>query len=261
MKNKANNELAVCGWAAVKALASENGDAIMRLYFTRERARELGAICKAMAARKAPYNLVEDEKELEKLSGTVHHQGAVAMIKTPVIPALTSREIEKWSESAQSAVLLDRVGNANNLGAIVRSAAFFGIKNIVLPLDEAQSSITTSSYRVAQGGMEKVHFYSVSSLDSIPRLLKDAAGKLVRIGTALDAKQSARDIASFKGKRGALIVLGNEENGISDAVKAECDHLVIIPYFGMESGLEPPVESLNVAQAASVIFYECCKKI
>jgi TrmH RNA methyltransferase len=154
-------------------------------------------------------------------------------------------------------VLLDRIGNANNFGAIVRSAAFFGIKNIIIPLDEAQASITTSSYRVAEGGMEYVNIYSVKS--SV-RLLKALSQKVLRIGTALDAKKSVsflREAAKNSSKKPILVVLGNEEQGISDAIKKNCDELVIIPWAGMNEGVEQSsVDSLNVAQAASIIFYE-----
>ena len=53
-------------------------------------------------------------------------------------------------------------------------------------------------------------------------------------------------------------MLGNEENGISEEVAQNCDSLVIIPFAGMgEAG--PKVDSLNVAQAASVIMYELKK--
>ena len=61
-------------------------------------------------------------------------------------------------------------------------------------------------------------------------------------------------------KKPVLIVLGNEENGISEAVRKNCDELVIIPWGGMKAGAaESLVYSLNVAQAASVIFYELTK--
>ena len=57
-----------------------------------------------------------------------------------------------------------------------------------------------------------------------------------------------------------LAVLGNEEHGISDDVRRNCDELVIIPWKGMDVGFESSnVESLNVAQAASIIFYEMCR--
>ena len=257
MKNTKNNELAVCGFAAVKLLEKINYHRIKRLYFSEERAPLFGGLCKKLSADKKPYNKVKDVSELEKLCGSVHHQGVVAMIEPPEILSLNSDITANWVRNNESALLLDRVGNANNLGAIVRSAAFFGIKNIVIPLDEAQSSITTSSYRVAEGGMEFVHIYSIKS---IPALLKDMEGKMVRIGTSLDAKKSSADIKSLCGAKAAIVVLGNEEHGISSEVKQNCDYLVIIPFSGMEAGSgEPKVDSLNVAQAASIIMYEMRK--
>ena len=184
------------------------------------------------------------------------------MIEAPEIQPLDSDITDSWVENHENAVLLDRIGNANNFGAIVRSAAFFGIKNIVIPLDEAQSSITTSSYRVAEGGMEYVNIYSVRSS---ARLLEAMQGKMIRIGSSLDAKKKVSDLASLskgdKGDRPLLVVLGNEENGISDVVKKNCDELVIIPWAGMSDGVEEScIDSLNVAQASSIIFYEMMKK-
>ena len=54
-----------------------------------------------------------------------------------------------------------------------------------------------------------------------------------------------------------LVILGNEEEGISEQIKKNCDELVIIPWAGMSEGVtQSLIDSLNVAQAASIIFYE-----
>lgn len=261
MKNTKRNELAVCGFATVKKLEKNHPEKIRRLYFTEEVAPKFGGLCRKLAKNHGIYNQ-KPAGDLEKLSGTVHHQGVVAMIEAPEIQPLDSDITDSWVENHENAVLLDRIGNANNFGAIVRSAAFFGIKDIVIPLDEAQSSITTSSYRVAEGGMEYVNIYSVRSS---ARLLEAMQGKMIRIGTSLDAKKKVSDLASLskgdKGDRPLLVVLGNEENGISDVVKKNCDELVIIPWAGMSDGVEEScIDSLNVAQASSIIFYEMMKK-
>lgn len=261
MKNTKRNELAICGFATVKKLEKNHPEKIRRLYFTEEVAPKFGGLCRKLAKNHGIYNQ-KPAGDLEKLSGTVHHQGVVAMIEAPEIQPLDSDITDSWVENHENAVLLDRIGNANNFGAIVRSAAFFGIKNIVIPLDEAQSSITTSSYRVAEGGMEYVNIYSVRSS---ARLLEAMQGKMIRIGTSLDAKKKVSDLASLskgdKGDRPLLVVLGNEENGISDVVKKNCDELVIIPWAGMSDGVEEScIDSLNVAQASSIIFYEMMKK-
>lgn len=251
MKNTQKKELAVCGLNAVKALAAVHGDKIRRLYFTQDRKFDFGEICKQMAARKAPYNMVE-AGDLEKLCGSVHHQGVVAMMEEPRIVTLNSDITDEWLHRKESAILLDRVGNANNLGAIVRSAAFFGFKHIIIPLDEAQSSITTSSYRVAQGGMEYVHIYCVHSM---VRLLQAMKGKMVRIGTDVAADKPIGAIGSLRGGKPVLTVLGNEENGIAKDVRQHCDYMVTIPHGAGERQLE----SLNVAQASAIILYECSR--
>ena len=256
MKNKQKNELAVCGFAAVKKLEKNHPEKITRLYFTEEKAPLFGGLCKRLAKNHGIYNQKPAE-ELEKLCKSVHHQGVVAMIEAPEIEQLDSEILEQWIENKENVVFLDRIGNANNFGAIVRNAAFFGIKNIVIPMDEAQSSITTSSYRVAEGGMEYVNIYSVQST---ARFLEAAKNKFVRIGTSLEAKKSVGDLKEVvSNEKPAIIILGNEEKGISDIVKSNCDELIIIPWFGMSEGKASVIDSLNVAQASSIIFYELMK--
>lgn len=256
MKNTKRNELAVCGFAAVKKLEKNHPEKITRLYFTEEVAPKFGGLCKKLAKQHGIYNQ-KPASELEKLSGTVHHQGVVAMIQSPEIIPLDSEITDSWIENNENAVLLDRIGNAANFGAIVRSAAFFGIKNIIIPLDEAQTSITTSSYRVAEGGMEYVNIYSVNS--SV-RLLEALKGKMIRVGTDLSAKKTAVELKNLSsGGKPVLIILGNEEKGISDMVRKNCDELIIIPWDGMKKGKECVIDSLNVAQASSILFYELMK--
>jgi RNA methyltransferase, TrmH family len=258
MKNKINNELAVCGFEAVKALAASHPEKITRLYFTEDRSAQLGFICSELAKRKAPYNKVESSQELEKLCGSVHHQGVVAMIVQPEIHPLTTEIVETFIHKNESVVLLDHIGNANNLGAIVRSAAFFGIKNIIIPLDESQSSVTTSSYRVAQGGMEYVTLYSIKSIE---KLLIALTGRMVRLGTDVSASLPISKIGELSKQKPAIIVLGNEEHGISEDVKKLCDYLITIPFGTMnDSDDSKKIESLNVAQAAAIILYELRKK-
>ena len=92
------------------------------------------------------------------------------------------------------------------------------------------------------------------------RLLEALSQKVLRVGTALDANKPVsflHEAAGASPKKPVLVVLGNEEHGISNAVKKNCDELVIIPWAGMGQGVnQSSVDSLNVAQAASIIFYE-----
>lgn len=247
MKNKQFRELAVCGFDAVRTLAEKHPDKIQRLFFNQDCARFFGPVCKTLSAARKVYRLVESDAELEKLSQSVHHQGVVAMIPDPDIPVLDLETLKRWQENHERALVLDRVGNANNLGAIIRSAAFFGISKIVIADDDEQARITTSAYRVAQGGMEFTEIFCASSASW---LVQASAGKMIRIGADHRAKNRLSDLPSLAASgSGVLIVMGNEESGLSPEVKTSCDHLVRIPGNGT-------IESLNVAQAATLFLYE-----
>lgn len=256
MKNRQTRELAVCGFETVRTLADKHPDRIERLFFTQDRARFFGPVCKALAASRRIYRVVESESELERLCQSVHHQGVVAMVRQSEIPPLDIATLRAWHEKGERILVLDRVGNANNLGAIVRSAAFFGIGTIVIGADDEQAEITTSAYRVAQGGMEFVEIWRAPSAAWI---VGASAGKMLRVGADHRAKMQLSDLRGLArgsedprgptGPHGILVVMGNEETGLSVEVKNSCDHLVRIPGTG-------DVESLNVAQAATLFLYE-----
>ena len=104
-----------------------------------------------------------------------------------------------------------------------------------------------------------MEFVDIYSANSIPRFMEAVRGRMLQIGTDLRAKKTLAEIAGMCGGKPLLIVLGNEEDGISDDVRKNCDECVIIPFAGFAEGAEPAIQSLNVAQAASVILYELQK--
>lgn len=245
MGKKFEKELPVCGFESCLALAKHHPEKISRLFFSEKRAKQFGEVCKYLASNKRLYRIVSDD-ELEKLSESVHHQGVTAMIFEPEIPVLEHEEINLWAQNKEHVLMLDEIGNANNLGAIIRSAAFFGIENIVLTKEDKQASITTSAYRVAQGGMEFVKIFKVSST---AWFLRQCRGRLTCIGTDLRAHHEIADLGRLIEKDEAcVIVLGNEERGISEEAKKLCAHLIKIKGSGN-------VESLNVAQAATLFCH------
>lgn len=263
MKNKQKNELAVCGIEAVKSLAKYNPEKITRLYFTVEKAPLFSDLCKKLAQNRIPYNVVEHKNELEKLAGSVHHQGVVAMITAPQAQFVTKNVVEQWVNQKETILVLDMIGNANNFGAIIRSAAFFGFSHIIISEKEAQAGISTATYRTAQGGMEFVTVYTVKSL---PLFLHDVKGKLLVVGTDSRGTKTIREFSTFtsKSKQGSILIFGNEEEGLSPTIKKLCDVLVSIPRAHDTTQNHAPqvkktpffMDSLNVAQAASIILYE-----
>lgn len=239
MKSK---ELTICGLAAVKAQFAANAAAIKRLYFDYATGRKIGVICKALAQAKKIYRCVEPA-ELEKISGTVHHGGIVAIVTASELRAPTSDEVGAWSRSGEILLVLDRIGNAHNLGAIARTAAFFGVKRIVIPDDPTAARPSEAAHRVAEGALSHLQVLVVPKLPNFLRELASAG--FVVLGAAAHGGRPKIDRERAKP---VALVLGNEEHGLGSEVAAACTRLVTLPASG-------PMESLNVSAAAAVLLW------
>lgn len=239
-------ELNVCGWQAVSTLFAQHPAEVLRLFFDPATGKRAGEMCSYLAKAKRIYRQVPTE-ELEKIAGTVHHGGIVAVIAARPLKRVTPDVLAAWAQAKAPLLLLDRVSNANNLGAIVRSAAYFGVRAIVIPDAPGQALPGEAAYRIAEGGMEFVDFYRVPALPDFCAQLKRSH---YLVGTSLRGTQlSPREVRDRGLPRPPAIVLGNEEKGIAPGVAAACDRLVKIP--GADT-----VESLNVSAAAAVLCWE-----
>lgn len=243
VQNVKPKEITICGLAAVTAQFASEPGAMKRLFFDRATARKIGAMCKALAQAKKVYRCVE-ATELEKIAGTRHHGGVVAVVAAGELRAPKPAELRDWMRKGEPVLVLDRVGNAHNLGAIARTAAFFGVPRLILPEDPAAAVPGEAAFRVAEGGLAHVEVLRVTELAMFLRELA-AAGYDV-VGAA--ARGGRLQAAGAKGRPVAL-VLGNEEHGLAPAVAAACSRLVTIPGSGK-------VESLNVSVAAAVLMWE-----
>lgn len=238
-----SRELSICGLAAVKARFQRDPGSIMRLFFDYTTGRQLGVMCKALAAARKVYRCVEPA-ELEKIAGTVHHGGVVAVVAAPAWRAPTAAEVRAWGRRREPLVVLDRIGNAHNLGAIARTAAYFGVAHLVLASDPAAARPGEAAYRVAEGGLEHLEGWSVGPmagfLGELAAAGYEVVGAATRGGRLGTGAPTAKPIA---------LVLGNEEQGLALAVAAACTRLVTLPGSGK-------VESLNVSVAAAVLMWE-----
>lgn len=239
-------ELNVCGWPAVSALFARHPGEVRRLFFDAATGKRAGELCSQLAQQKKVYRQV-DGTELEKIAGSKLHGGIVAVIGERPMKKVTREVLAEWGRTRAPLLLLDRVSNANNVGAIVRTAAFFGVQSIILPDHPAQALPGEAAFRVAEGGMEFVDFYRVPSL---PALCTELKRNHFLIGTNLRGNQLSPAAAKERGlPRPPAVILGNEEKGMSPEVAAQCDRLVKIP--GTDA-----VESLNVSAAAAVLCWE-----
>jgi TrmH RNA methyltransferase len=239
-------ELKLCGLATVRARFARDAASIQRLYFDPATSRKIGVICRTLAAAKKIYRCVEPA-ELEKISGTVHHGGIVAVVAAPALRAPLPRDIHSWAAARAPLLLLDRIGNAHNLGAIARTAGFFGVTRMVIPNDPAAALPGEAAYRVAEGGLEAVEIFRVPNLAALARDLVTVGYEV--IGAA--ARGGRADIVRVRraDAKPMALVLGNEEHGLAPEVAAACTRQVTIPGRGN-------VESLNVSVAAAVLMWE-----
>ena len=257
MLNKLTDELAVCGINAALAVGEHHPQTINRLFLREDILKSFTGICKQLAERKRPYKICEDE-ELERICKSVHHQGVVAMIEAPVVEPLSMDDLDLWANESKTGIILHSVGNDHNLGAIARAAAFFDASFIVLnekdTAFDGETRLTTSAYRVAEGAMEHI---TVRKISNTAAFLKDAAARLVTIGTDTRARRRIGDLSgivkSAKTKTpadrpGIALVLGNEETGLPQNVKDQCSCLLRIPGTGN-------IDSLNVSQAAALFLH------
>lgn len=135
----------------------------------------------------------------------------------------------------------DQIQDPHNAGAIFRSAAFFGVRGIILTKDRS-APINSTVYDVACGGVETVPFTQQSNLSRTLQIAKDAG--LWILGTSEHADQNAADIPL---DRPWLLVLGNEEKGLRRLTKEQCDMTCALKPAGI-------VTSLNVSVAAGIMI-------
>lgn len=230
-----------CGPAAVAAVFARRPNDVMRLFHTPERRREAGPHCAAMARLRRPYREVV-AADLARVAGTQHHGGIVALVLPRAVPAVDPRVLPDALRDARVTPVLDGIGNPHNLGAIARSAAFFGCRALVLSGDPRQAGLSDAAFRTAEGGLEVLDLFRATDL---PLLLRALPPGVLSIATV-----PRGGVAPAEVPRGApvLLVLGNEETGLAAPTIAACRLRVTLPATG-------PVESLNVSVAAAVLTH------
>lgn len=226
--------------AAVSALFERDPRRVERLFFEDRVKDEVGSFCRTLARARKPYRQL-DKAELARVAGTPLHGGVVAVAAPQRLADFDRSAARIWAQNGKPLLILDGIGNPHNLGAIARSAAFFGLERMVLADRPAQALPSDASYRVAEGGLEQLALHRAP----LPAALFELRPAYRVIGTALghgpvpDRLESGPPVA---------LVFGNEETGLDPATIAACDQVWSIPGSGR-------VQSLNVAAAAAILLY------
>lgn len=233
-------EAVVYGLNAALAVATHRPDAIRRVLYENSRIPDIGPLLKETAARRRPYREIP-AAELERVAKTQHHEGVVVVVDP--LPLVDGETFLRDLPRDAVILALDGVGNPHNLGAILRSAAWFGADGIIFPVDDPrQATLSSAALRVAQGGAEVVPCCGVRDLASALWHLDDLG--ITPIGADQRATRSLFDGPLPKP---ICLVLGNEGRGLTPAVADACRGHVRIPGTGR-------IESLNVAVTAGILL-------
>lgn len=175
--------------------------------------------------------------DLAKFSSLTTPQEVIALIKIPQWPALQTQNLQQGFS-----IVLDGIQDPGNLGTIIRTADWFGIKNIIC----SEDTVDAYNPKVVQATMGSLSRINMHYVD-LPQLLKST--KLPIFGALLNGENIYN--TNF-GKQG-LIVMGNEGNGIRPEIEALIQKPVTIPLSGK-------AESLNVAIATAVFCSEVSRE-
>jgi len=150
---------------------------------------------------------------------------------------------------ARIVLALDQVSNPQNLAAILRSAAFFGVDAVLL-LKNRSVDLSPTVLRIAVGGVEYIRVFKVINLARSLDALRELGFWVYGLDERGDHALGETDF-----DRRAVLVIGAEGEGLRLRTRKFCDVLVRIP------GGQPGLGSLNVGVAAAVAMAEICRRI
>ena len=235
---KKNQETKVYGRHACQKLFEKRPDDIVRAYLTEEGVFTFRSMMKHLAEKKVAYHLVEKE-EIDNITKATHHEGICLIVKNKVQPTLK----ELLETKGRNLILaLEVVENPHNLGAIMRSAAHFGVSGI---LYEAKVPVANSAaaIRTSEGGYESVSNIQVEDWNMVMDIAK-------RQGYSFFATSSHEGTSLYETEfpDKTILFLGAEGEGLSNKMMKKMTNLMI-PGTG-------EVESLNVSNATVTLLSE-----
>lgn len=203
----------------------------------------------AEAGRAAVPVLWKKRQELDRLAGSLRHQGVLLEIESFNYADLEDL-LAIWQNSGQKAffLVLDGITDPHNLGAILRSADAAGCQGVIMAKDRS-CPVTAVVDKVSAGALEHVALCQVTNLSrTLEKLQKEGVWVFGLAGeeeaTGLYSADLAVDVA---------LVVGSEGSGLRPNVRRHCDMHLAIPMAGK-------VSSLNASVAAAVALFEVVRQ-
>ncbi len=234
------------GRNAVRELL-KSGRAIEKIY-VREGEREGSITVLAAMALERGIPLIETDKaKLDRLCGFEQHQGIVAIASEKEYVEIEDvLEIARERGEKPLIVIADNISDPHNLGAIIRCAEGAGAHGIIIP-KRRSACITPAVAKASAGAVEHLAAVKCTNITDTIKKLKEYGLWIVA------AEADGEDYTGIDYTVPCAIVLGSEENGVSELVRKNCDYVASLPMRGK-------VNSLNVSTASAVLLYEAIKQ-
>jgi 23S rRNA (guanosine2251-2'-O)-methyltransferase len=177
-----------------------------------------------------------------------NHQGVVAHMSAIEYASLDNVVDECYSKGVAPLILvLDRITDVRNFGAIARTAECAGVHAIVIP-EKGSAQINSDAVKTSAGALNHLPVARVKNLYYIVKDLKKMGLNVVAVTEKTDRLMYDTDFTSP-----TVLILGSEEDGISPELMGLSDESIKIPMAGN-------IESLNVSVSAGVVIYEAIRQ-
>ncbi|MFY1026237.1 TrmH family RNA methyltransferase [Actinobacillus seminis] len=236
IKKNRQEEMKVYGENACLALFAQRPESIVRVWTTVEMAHCVGDLFRYLAANKKVYHVV-DTQELALVSGSEHH-GGICMLVKKSRPFTLSGYLD-IPRNADCLVLLNKIHNTYNIGGIVRTCAYYGVKGVIVEDGERLNSAV--AMRVAEGGMEYIRPLQINTIPTALQQLRQAGYQIVH----LTNNKQATDFAKVRLENKVVFVLSDVPD---DNLVQDNDVVANLSYAN------PLKHGLNVAVACGVVL-------
>ncbi|HXC04765.1 MAG TPA: 23S rRNA (guanosine(2251)-2'-O)-methyltransferase RlmB [Bacteroidia bacterium] len=206
-----------------------------------------GELRRLLEDHKIPYQFVPTEK-LNRVTNNRNHQGIVAFISHILYHRVEDVLPGIFEDGKTPLILvLDRITDVRNFGAICRTAECAGVHAVVIPAHGA-AQVNGDAMKASAGALHTIPVCREPSLKSAIAYLQESGLKIVSITEKASDYYPAAD---YSGP--TAFILGSEEDGISPEFIKSSDARIRIPMNGK-------IESLNVSVAAGIVLFEAVKQ-
>lgn len=203
-----------------------------------------GSMKKIYALAKEQNILITElnKKKLDEMSEDGNHQGVVALVS-----GYEYKTLEEVMNGASGRLLmLEKIEDPHNLGAIARSAEAAGFDGIIIPKHKSVY-VNDAVYKSSAGAIENISVVIENNLSNAIEKLKKEGYWIY--GADMEGVNYTK--VDLKGK--VCLVIGNEAKGLGHSVKKNCDEIISIPMIGK-------INSLNASCAASILMFEVLRQ-